>query len=287
MHELNRVFTNPNIIKILHGADYDIEWLQKDFGIYVVNMFDTGQAARVLQLPSYGLASLLYSICGVIADKKYQLADWRIRPIPTEMLKYAREDTHYLLYVYDYLNKKLIQKSLVKCESPTHSLLIVYKKSNELCLKNYAKPFIKSGEYYQLLARNVTHMNKRQISVLKLVYKFRDYVARKLDVSNPVVLSNKTMFGIAKLANIDYTTIMQVMDKNSRIRNFIPELLQVIQNKLEKNNKKIDKEGSNYKGLEKSYIENIKQKMISSKVVVSKIEKSFQNKFEAAKFNKK
>jgi len=29
------------------------------------------------------------------------MADWRIRPIPAEMLKYAREDTHYLLFIYD------------------------------------------------------------------------------------------------------------------------------------------------------------------------------------------
>lgn len=27
----------------MHGADRDIMWLQRDFGIYVCNMFDTGQ----------------------------------------------------------------------------------------------------------------------------------------------------------------------------------------------------------------------------------------------------
>lgn len=34
--------------QVLHGADSDIVWLQRDFGLYIVNMFDTGQAARVL-----------------------------------------------------------------------------------------------------------------------------------------------------------------------------------------------------------------------------------------------
>ena len=53
------VFDDPKIVKVLHGADRDVEWLQRDFGIYVVNMFDTGQAARVLRLPSKGLAYLL------------------------------------------------------------------------------------------------------------------------------------------------------------------------------------------------------------------------------------
>lgn len=33
---LNEVFTNPAIMKVLHGADRDIVWLQKDFGVYMV-----------------------------------------------------------------------------------------------------------------------------------------------------------------------------------------------------------------------------------------------------------
>lgn len=62
---------------------------EQDFGIYVVNMFDTGQAARfppkcfceilkhtfrVLELPRKGLAYLLKHYCAVQTDKKYQLA---------------------------------------------------------------------------------------------------------------------------------------------------------------------------------------------------------------------
>lgn len=40
-------------------------WLQRDFGIYVINMFDTGQAARVLQYPGLGLKYLLQHFCSV------------------------------------------------------------------------------------------------------------------------------------------------------------------------------------------------------------------------------
>lgn len=57
----------------------DIGWLQRDFGIYVVDMFDTGQAARVLNYGKYSLAFLLKKFCDVTANKQYQLADWRIR----------------------------------------------------------------------------------------------------------------------------------------------------------------------------------------------------------------
>ena len=49
MEALNEVFTDPKILKVFHGADYDIIWLQRDLGIYVVNMFDTGLAAKLLK----------------------------------------------------------------------------------------------------------------------------------------------------------------------------------------------------------------------------------------------
>ena len=57
------VFTNPAIVKVLHGADYDVEWLQRDFGLYIVNLFDTGQAARVLGYPSASLATTVQRHC--------------------------------------------------------------------------------------------------------------------------------------------------------------------------------------------------------------------------------
>lgn len=45
------------------------------------------------------------------ADKRLQLADWRIRPLTDEMMHYARADTHSLLYIYDCLRVRF-SKSL-------------------------------------------------------------------------------------------------------------------------------------------------------------------------------
>ena len=64
---------------MFHGADSDIEWLQRDFSLYIVNMFDTYQASKLLSFSRHSLAYLLKHYCSVEADKQYQLADWRIR----------------------------------------------------------------------------------------------------------------------------------------------------------------------------------------------------------------
>jgi len=66
----------------------------------------------LLSLKSFGLAHLLLHYCNVIADKQYQLADWRQRPLNEEMLRYARDDTHYLLYIYDVMRQELIDKGI-------------------------------------------------------------------------------------------------------------------------------------------------------------------------------
>ena len=61
---LARPFADAAILKVLHGANSDVMWLQKDFGLFLGNMMDTGQAASILDLPR-GLAGLLQHFCQV------------------------------------------------------------------------------------------------------------------------------------------------------------------------------------------------------------------------------
>jgi exosome complex exonuclease RRP6 len=57
----------------------DIVWLQRDLGLYVVGLFDTHHASQALGYQGGSLAFLLKKFINFDADKKYQLADWRIR----------------------------------------------------------------------------------------------------------------------------------------------------------------------------------------------------------------
>lgn len=85
--------------------------MQQDFDIYIVNLFDTYHATHVLGHQSHSLAGLLTRYANFAADKRYQLADWRIRPLPKAMLQYAQSDTHFLLYIYDQLRNELLVAS--------------------------------------------------------------------------------------------------------------------------------------------------------------------------------
>ncbi|GAA5848393.1 hypothetical protein JCM9279_006552 [Rhodotorula babjevae] len=115
---LNEFFTDPEWIKVLHGASSDIVWLQRDFGLYIVGLFDTYHATKVLGYSQHSLASLLAMYTDFEPDKRYQLADWRIRPLPKEMLHYARSDTHFLLSIYDHLRLALHDKAASSSSPP-------------------------------------------------------------------------------------------------------------------------------------------------------------------------
>ena len=51
------------------------------------------------------------------------------RPLPEELIKYAREDTHYLLYIYDKMRNELIERG----NEQNNLLHSVIQKSTRVC----------------------------------------------------------------------------------------------------------------------------------------------------------
>eukprot|EP01134_Creolimax_fragrantissima_P004501 CFRG4501T1 len=204
LHILNEPFTNPSIVKVLHGADGDILWLQRDFGIYVVNMFDTGQASRVLEMPRFALAYLLQYYCKVTVDKKYQLADWRMRPLPEEMIMYARQDTHYLLYVYDRMRAELGQRS-----KQHHNLVhATWNRSTEITRTRFEKDVWTETSYMNLVTGFNRVYDDVDKSVFKALYDWRDQMARDEDESVRYVIPNHLLFKLADTKPADQAALL-------------------------------------------------------------------------------
>ncbi|TFK48707.1 hypothetical protein OE88DRAFT_1663795 [Heliocybe sulcata] len=240
MEALNEVFTDPQVVKVFHGAESDIIWLQQNFNIYVVNLFDTFHASKVLDFPRHGLASLLEMYCDFTADKRYQLADWRIRPLPAEMLDYARSDTHYLLFIYDNLRNALLDRSLSRAQSPASPQLSdspppakdallreVLRRSEETALRLYESEVYDEEEGtgpsgWDTLARkwnkvglsrdawdgSSNSVDRMKRAVYKFVHAWRDKVAREEDESHRYVLPNHYIFQLAEKPPADMAAFL-------------------------------------------------------------------------------
>ncbi|KAI4264188.1 MAG: hypothetical protein L6R42_000702 [Xanthoria sp. 1 TBL-2021] len=197
---LNEVFTDPRIIKVLHGSNSDIVWLQRDLGLYIVGLFDTYHASRLLGYPKHGLAYLLHRFANYETDKRYQMADWRMRPLPEQMYDYARSDTHFLLYIFDNLRNELLTKAI-----PNGSLIDnIRDLSKGEALQRYERQFYdaKTGSglygWYSMLGRSSCHLNQEQLAVFRAVHEWRDKLARQKDESLFHILSNQSVFTIAR-----------------------------------------------------------------------------------------
>ncbi|XP_058118506.1 exosome component 10 [Anopheles ziemanni] len=190
LHVLNEVFTDRKKLKVLHGAFSDVDWLQRDLGLYLVNMFDTAEAARVLQFSRIGLQFLLKHYCKIDTDKALQLADWRIRPLPETFIEYARKDTHYLLYICDRLRNELLEKD-------KNLLATVYEKSTLLCKQRYAKPIVNEDTIMNIYRRSRYVFDHRQMYALREILYWRDKIAREEDESTGYVLPQHMALDIA------------------------------------------------------------------------------------------
>ncbi|KAJ9426410.1 ribonuclease H-like domain-containing protein [Fusarium oxysporum] len=174
---LNQVFTDPSVVKVFHGAYMDMVWLQRDLGLYVNGLFDTFFACEQLHYPAKSLAYLLSKFVDFDADKQYQLADWRIRPLPEEMMYYARSDTHYLLYIYDRVRNELVAAS-DRGDVDKDYIGRAVEKSKEQSLSRYEHPGYdeETGEgsrgWYGYIFKN-SHLafDSEQFAVFRALWK--------------------------------------------------------------------------------------------------------------------
>lgn len=296
----NNVFGNPSIVKVMHGADSDVKWLQRDFGIYIVNLFDTGMASRVLRKPSKSLAYLLKKYAGVkdidTMKQKYQTGDWRVRPLEQGMLEYAMGDTHYLLDVYDVLRQELDTQNPSSSDGGEDtstrvvSIKSVLDNSRKTCLLSYRKePFYPDG-YDDLISgggkRNNKNNNKRvqsrftviQESILKELWSWRDAHARKKDESIQYICHNKALLRIASVMPQTLTILQGIWSpmpvEVMREAQTILKIVKTQQHNNNKNNEKTTSTGSSSstKGREISALLNNSKKSEEKKQASTKMQ---------------
>lgn len=107
---LGLLLEERSILKIFHGADYDLVSLKRDFGFNIGPIFDTTLAARALGIREFSLQNLIVRYFQLTLSKTHQKSNWSIRPLPKDQLDYAAQDTAYLIPLYALLKKEIEEK---------------------------------------------------------------------------------------------------------------------------------------------------------------------------------
>ena len=180
------VMADPDVVKILHGADYDVVCLKRDFGFEFRNLFDTLIAAQLLGLPRVGLADLINANFGIKLDKLYQRHDWSRRPLRTEHVEYARGDTHWLLALRSNFLRKLRRAGRIRHLREECKLIEKREwKGREFDPDGY------------LSIRGSEKLDDTGKRVLRRLYLYRDGEARKMNRPTFKVIPDSVLVKLA------------------------------------------------------------------------------------------
>ncbi len=184
---LGRLLQDRAVEVIFHDADYDLRILSRDYGFTATSLFDTRIAAQLLNEPGIGLAALLEKYLGITLDKKFQRADWSMRPLAPGMLEYAAGDTRDLATLRDILKEQLVALGRWHWAEEEFTLL-------EETRWNQSGP----PEEAYLRIKGAKTLRGHQLAVLRELFAWRESVASQLDRAPFRVLMNEAMITIAK-----------------------------------------------------------------------------------------
>lgn len=216
---LTTFFANPLQEKIFHASEYDIICLKRDFGFQFVNIFDTMIAARILGEEAVGLASLLQSRLGLELEKKYQRANWGIRPLSQSMLDYACQDSHSLYELRNIIAAELKEKDLWELALEDFRLACDVEA-------NAANPAPKSC---WKVAGSQT-LDPCEAAILQELCEFREAQARRQNVPPFKILTNEVLVTLTKLHPTSADQMLEVHGITQKLINrFGFDLLQAVQ----------------------------------------------------------
>lgn len=186
MSPVKPLFSDPDIEKIFHGADYDIRSLHRYFQIEVSHLFDTQVAAMWAGDRETGLEAALRTRVGVSITKKYQKKDWSMRPLPPEMLDYAISDVGHLVDLSQSLKRDLrrmgrLEWVLEECEAVSR----VRRSEKE------------PGPLFAGV-KGAGRLKPRSLAALESLLKFRKSAAKKKDRPLFKIISDRRLLEIAR-----------------------------------------------------------------------------------------
>jgi ribonuclease D len=184
---------------VLHGADYDVRCLQREYGWRLPRLFDTMAAARRLGRPGLGLSALVEAHFGVRLSKAFQRADWGHRPLTRDQLAYASRDTHYLLPLYDLLSAELSARAAMD-DARREFERIAAAKFRERTFDPEAWRRLKGARDLDAAGR----------AVLRALWIAREGQARALDRPPFKVLGEEVMVAIARLRPSTDEELLQI-----------------------------------------------------------------------------
>ncbi len=189
MTPLLEIFTNPNILKVMHSAEQDQICLYHGYGIVANPLFDTAIGAALCGFgDQIGLSSLLKKTLDVNLPKSHTRANWLLRPLPETMVTYALSDVDRLVEVAEILMLELDSRERRQWALELSALWVN--------LDRYASDPRISAE--RLVGKNT--FTPRSYTVLCHLIQWREDCARAKNIPKKWIADDQVLVKLASVA---------------------------------------------------------------------------------------
>lgn len=190
---LEPLLNNTSITKVMHGSDYDIRCLDRQWKLRISNLFDTGVAAKFAGIKQIGLASLIKELLGfdIIKDSKLQKGDWAARPLSEAALRYAAEDVRYLIEL-----KTVLQKRIANLGRESW----INEEFERLAAIQYVAP---NTETAFLSVKGSYQLDGQGRAVLKRLFALREEEACRRNIPPYYVIPHDALISLASDRSVD------------------------------------------------------------------------------------
>ena len=141
---------------------------------------------RLLGYPRVALGTMLEEVLGFRLAKEHSAADWSVRPLPAEMLKYAALDVEVLTELRDALADQLDEQGKTEWARQEFAAIAAAPPPPPR-----ADPWRRTSGIHKVRTR-------RALAVVRELWQTRDEIARDADLSPRRVLSDQAIVDAAR-----------------------------------------------------------------------------------------
>lgn len=214
---LRAALEDPERPLYLHGAEYDVACLKRDYRLALRGVFDTQQAAALLGYPRTGYGAVVEQITGIGLAKEHSTYDWGQRPIDTDALHYALDDVIHLPRIADHLRAAVADADL----------------DEEVAIANAAveaagahQAGFDPASIYRI--KGVGRLSDDKLSVLVALHRWRDAQAAAADCPPGRLINNEALLHLARSTPTNFSSLKRVRLGRRVLRDHGDELIALI-----------------------------------------------------------
>jgi ribonuclease D len=182
---------------VLHAASQDLPCLA-EIGFRPRRLFDTELAGRLLGYPRVALGTLVEEVLGFHLEKGHSAADWSVRPLREELLRYAALDVEVLIELRDALAAELAEQGKTEWARQEFEAVLAAPLAQPR-----TDPWRRTSGIHRVQSR-------RGLAVVRELWTTRDRIAQNADLSPRRVLPDTAIVEAARSYPANHTQLARI-----------------------------------------------------------------------------